>query len=465
MVVAPRIIPARAGFTQPGDHRRVAGEDHPRSRGVYQPGLGGAYAPQGSSPLARGLHPARDLVGGQPGIIPARAGFTWAPGWKTGYPRDHPRSRGVYSSPPAHAHYPWGSSPLARGLPAPVTRIRRHRGIIPARAGFTYRISRGAARRQDHPRSRGVYTTIIYASQWGAGSSPLARGLPVDGGQGGGGARIIPARAGFTCRPHDQSRRRRDHPRSRGVYHHRRPVPAVEAGSSPLARGLRFPTPPGLPAVWIIPARAGFTLRRLRGPVGQGDHPRSRGVYDQDGGHAGHRQGSSPLARGLLDAAADPHGLRGIIPARAGFTPCPGRETSQRWDHPRSRGVYRREVARQQVTLGSSPLARGLRTHEDHHRRPLGIIPARAGFTWARTPPLLPAQDHPRSRGVYVSPPVVSPAYPGSSPLARGLRGHGRGDGGGGGIIPARAGFTGRSWRPRPPPTDHPRSRGVYARP
>ena len=70
-------------------------------------------------------------------IIPARAGFTRrhypsGPGWG-----DHPRSRGVYSSPGERRRRAAGSSPLARGLLA--ARYSRDGGvrIIPARAGFT----------------------------------------------------------------------------------------------------------------------------------------------------------------------------------------------------------------------------------------------------------------------------------------------------------------------------------------
>ena len=51
--------------------------------------------------------------------------------------------------------------------------------IIPARAGFTYAPIREGARVEDHPRSRGVYCDCgrFVAAQ--KGSSPLARGLHV----------------------------------------------------------------------------------------------------------------------------------------------------------------------------------------------------------------------------------------------------------------------------------------------
>ena len=70
------------------------------------------------------------------------------------------------------------------------------------------------------------------------------------------------------------------------------------------------------------------------------------------------------------------------------------------------------------------------------------IIPARAGFTGPRHTNFSEAQDHPRSRGVYVRPASRMATEVGSSPLARGLRSGQVGVGGGVRIIPARAGFT-----------------------
>ena len=70
---------------------------------------------------------------------------------------DHPRSRGVYPEDLVIFASPEGSSPLARGLPAAVSRDGPVRGIIPARAGFTSGGDAGEYFRTDHPRSRGVY--------------------------------------------------------------------------------------------------------------------------------------------------------------------------------------------------------------------------------------------------------------------------------------------------------------------
>ena len=214
-------------------------------------------------------------------------------------------------------------------------------------------------------------------------------------------------------------------------------------GSSPLARGLRLALPDDGALERIIPARAGFTKRRPD--------------------RFSRRPGSSPLARGLHGDVSLRHVTRGIIPARAGFTG-PLREGPARpRDHPRSRGVYSWGCLTLSRASGSSPLARGLREDVANELPRARIIPARAGFTAPRRAARPPTRDHPRSRGVYCTHQVMSFTAPGSSPLARGLLlvGHGRDQAIG--IIPARAGFTRRCPPSRPAPTDHPRSRGVYA--
>ena len=70
-----------------------------------------------------------------------------------------------------------GSSPLARGLPQEVLHRAENPGIIPARAGFTTSTPRSPRPASDHPRSRGVYAKYISLSVSANGSSPLARGL------------------------------------------------------------------------------------------------------------------------------------------------------------------------------------------------------------------------------------------------------------------------------------------------
>ena len=375
-------------------------------------------------------------------IIPARAGFTPRPSSPAPGPPDHPRSRGVYPHLWKGAGRLPGSSPLARGLLPQRIGARLDRGIIPARAGFTDRVPRGAARRRDHPRSRGVYSRMNWRTSIAPGSSPLARGLhrlvAVHEDRSG----IIPARAGFTPPSRRSARPCRDHPRSRGVYSWPPRRPSGLSGSSPLARGL----PPAAPRVGqrqrIIPARAGFTVAKAVADAAPQDHPRSRGVYHPRASGVGGLVGSSPLARGLRSPCRHCRPSPGIIPARAGFTsswPCrswsPG-------DHPRSRGVYVTVTTVQRSRAGSSPLARGLPGRPARHAGEGGIIPARAGFTSASGPPPLTPADHPRSRGVYPLPSLASLLSPGSSPLARGLPALLIGSAPVSRIIPARAGFT-----------------------
>ena len=172
----------------------------------------------------------------------------------------------------------------------------------------------------DHPRSRGVYLALAPTEVTAAGSSPLARGLPLG---------------------HDAD-------------------PSAE-GSSPLARGLRRLWRLRQVRLRIIPARAGFTGSHLLGDGLTADHPRSRGVYVRCADPWEPPLGSSPLARGLRQFHHHNRVRRRIIPARAGFTRPSTTPAEASGDHPRSRGVYPKHGWVQAMQAGSSPLARGLR--------------------------------------------------------------------------------------------------------
>ena len=355
------IIPARAGFTgQVLTHSSIH---------------------SGSSPLARGLQPHHGAQGGRRGIIPARAGFTRTSVGEIIPLRDHPRSRGVYTSPPPVSQMKSGSSPLARGLHGWKIAARQKVRIIPARAGFTLYHGLSAQARQDHPRSRGVYGLHRGRGALGAGSFPLARGLLRRPAGADDRAGIIPARAGFTYSRFPGHPAFADHPRSRGVYRPMYQVHSGVLGSSPLARGLRPRFRRRRHHRRIIPARAGFTSPCATGRGRRGDHPRSRGVYPRPSKRERPRTGSSPLARGLRRRAARMVAAGGIIPARAGFTVATARSSRPRADHPRSRGVYVPGSPLGPGSPGSSPLARGLPMTPSFGNYFTRIIPARAGFT------------------------------------------------------------------------------------
>ena len=319
--------------------------DHPRSRGVHLETQRRVLLPQGSSPLARGALEGVagvDVVGEVGArIIPARAGCT---------PR-HPRSR-----------------------PAP----------------------------RDHPRSRGVHATLVGPGFCHTGSSPLARGALTKNLKTSGGIGIIPARAGCTRRGVHVMAGVRDHPRSRGVHPGGPVLTGLSGGSSPLARGAPVECCAPDVAGRIIPARAGCTLRRPRRSAATRDHPRSRGVHFTASRAFSNAVGSSPLARGALATITGHTPQNRIIPARAGCT-CTKNDSWRRVaDHPRSRGVHLELTDGGRRFRGSSPLARGARSGRREPRRRTRIIPARAGCTRARYPSCRAVRDHPRSRGVHV---------------------------------------------------------------
>ena len=218
MIPVARIIPARAGFTSAARRARRPPGDHPRTRGVYVSVSERLSVVVGSSPHARGLLMTTGFRGLPPGIIPARAGFTHPPQARDPSWRDHPRTRGVYNYTWGRPSDPQGSSPHARGLLISGIILNSGIRIIPARAGFTGRMTEKQLTGQDHPRTRGVYSEVRFRDVRGLGSSPHARGLLTERDVMSFHKGIIPARAGFTPPPR--------------VFRRIRP------GSSPHARGL-----------------------------------------------------------------------------------------------------------------------------------------------------------------------------------------------------------------------------------
>ena len=128
-------------------------------------------------------------------------------------------------------------------------------------------------------------------------------------------------------------------------------------------------------------------------------HPRSRGEHPLRMCSAVSPEGSSPLARGALDA---PHAYRiprGLIPARAGSTAFRDALHLRQWAHPRSRGEHVDKIHWITTGQGSSPLARGALEDRVEHVLEGGLIPARAGSTRTQSEIAALSRAHPRSRG------------------------------------------------------------------
>ena len=113
-----------------------------------------------------------------------------------------------------------------------------------------------------------------------------------------------------------------------------------DAGSPPLARGIRCTEEynPLIPR--ITPACAGNTKHLLKNPLRTKDHPRLRGEYHYICQTRTKRWGSPPLARGI-QLWRQPSNLEsGITPACAGNTLLLRTNETSSWDHPRLRGEY-----------------------------------------------------------------------------------------------------------------------------
>ena len=152
------------------------------------------------------------------------------------------------------------------------------------------------------------------------GSSPLTRGKRSRRNQELCQSRLIPAHAGKTRRRFVRSTSRRDHPRSRGENSYAATIVACFAGSSPLTRGKRCPSPAIRRHRRLIPAHAGKTSTiRMVGPSGWA-HPRSRGENRWARSRTCSAAGSSPLTRGKLMPSLIPLMSNRLIPAHAGKT-------------------------------------------------------------------------------------------------------------------------------------------------
>ena len=214
----------------------------------------------------------------------------------------------------------------------------------------------------------------------------------------------------------------------------------------------------------IIPALAGNTWPGSFDDGTARDHPRSRGEYQTGRAFGVHCHGSSPLSRGIRCSETSGCAVRGIIPALAGNTIEPAGPVLPAGDHPRSRGEYAPAARMTISTEGSSPLSRGIHTAQEHALDRRRIIPALAGNTMSAIELYILFPDHPRSRGEYTAAVTAAQNPTGSSPLSRGIRCGAYCSSDHGRIIPALAGNTASIHCGWCTVRDHPRSRGEYGR-
>ena len=197
----------------------------------------------GSSPRVRGKPSRSGGRSAPPGLIPARAGKTprraggpvcvWA----------HPRACGENDLGDPGFIEALGSSPRVRGKHHDRNQLRRQQGLIPARAGKTWRVLTGTWLLQAHPRACGENVRGFRPAGAGVGSSPRVRGKLHHWVLFLGRPGLIPARAGKTEAARAAYRPGRAHPRACGENHWGIPVMSRAHGSSPRVRGKRPDAP------------------------------------------------------------------------------------------------------------------------------------------------------------------------------------------------------------------------------
>ena len=459
-VLSEGLIPAHAGKTPPRASACRRSRAHPRSRGENWNAMRKRSKGAGSSPLTRGKRSVTVPVNITARLIPAHAGKTLFPPFRSATRAAHPRSRGENVQVTGAALDPKGSSPLTRGKRRPGGAPLRPCRLIPAHAGKTRCWSACHFPFGAHPRSRGENLDMAWSKSAADGSSPLTRGKLLHGALDVQRARLIPAHAGKTLGEVLERYVAGAHPRSRGENRETGRIRVRSLGSSPLTRGKLPPRSARGRRRGLIPAHAGKTCFRRsvwrRGPA----HPRSRGENLFSPFSLATRAGSSPLTRGKRPGCARSRMARRLIPAHAGKTKSTRLPASTPPAHPRSRGENEFTDGTRHQIDGSSPLTRGKPGLFSYTGHQCGLIPAHAGKTRHFAGGGACHAAHPRSRGENPVRCVDGQAASGSSPLTRGKHMPSRVTPKQQRLIPAHAGKTARQGPGSLSPRAHPRSRG-----
>ncbi len=174
----------------------MGNRDHPRACGEQLARPTRCATCPGSSPRVRGAGSGAVVDANEVGIIPARAGSR--PFTTSWYPacRDHPRACGEQHEHTLGHVSRMGSSPRVRGAGHRESLLGGDAGIIPARAGSRPDYSGYVDEYRDHPRACGEQTLAIIEPFSNQGSSPRVRGAAYFTKSAHKAAGIIPARAG-----------------------------------------------------------------------------------------------------------------------------------------------------------------------------------------------------------------------------------------------------------------------------
>ena len=253
------------------------------------------------------------------------------------------------------------------------------------------------------------------------------------------------------------------HPHSRGEHLLIERIVIVNGGSSPLARGTLNAYGSADIHPRFIPTRAGNTCATNTTHPPSAVHPHSRGEHLLITSCARSCPGSSPLARGTRRTHRHLPPGRRFIPTRAGNTPYRVQSARASAVHPHSRGEHGSQPRVLVAEGGSSPLARGTRVFTLDHPVINRFIPTRAGNTNYANPHNCLCPVHPHSRGEHIWPSDDHDQCAGSSPLARGTRDPLRRNDLQVRFIPTRAGNTRSRRLARTRSTVHPHSRGEHA--
>ena len=357
------------------------------------------YTGDGSSPRVRGKRIRPGCVPVAERLIPARAGKTFLLAGRLGGPLAHPRACGENQLDGQREAQAGGSSPRVRGKRQERRRRRPHPGLIPARAGKTFAGRGRRPWRRAHPRACGENLAQLRSPDRVKGSSPRVRGKPLGDHFGLGAPGLIPACAGKTGSCSASWPRRWAHPRVCGENAPSLDALTVNAGSSPRVRGKHPGLQSSDPVRRLIPARAGKTARASRSPPSPVAHPRVCGENSDIARLLRIDADSSPRVRGKRENLARSSLHLRLIPARAGKTPTSSATAPGGRAHPRACGENAEESASGLCCAGSSPRVRGKRAGCPQAGAGLRLIPARAGKTRHRGCAGSSRRAHPRACG------------------------------------------------------------------